>query len=81
MIFLEQVDIEKHNMLTSFEELGFIDPFATNAKAKAEKHMAQLSINKNVYPDRLMDGPKPPKCIFVPDKQMMRKLIKLLLKK
>ena len=38
-IFLEQVEIERHNMLTSFEEIGFLDPFASNTKNKAEKLM------------------------------------------
>ena len=78
-IFLEQVEIERHNNFSTFEEIGFQDPFAPNAKAKAEKVISQLTLGKNVYPDRLMEGPKPPKCVFVPDKALMRKLIKMQL--
>ena len=78
-IFLEQVQTEKTNFIMSFEELGLQDPFTNRSKTKTENVVNQLSMNKNVYPDKIMEGPKPPKCIFVLDKPLMRKLVKLQL--
>jgi len=69
--------IEKKNFLTSFEEIGYIDPTVNNGKTKTEKIINGMNINKNIYPDKLMVESRPPKCVFCPDKQLMRKIIKM----
>jgi hypothetical protein len=63
--------------LASFEEIGYIDPAVNHGKTKTEKIINAMNINKNIYPDKFMLEGRPPKCVFVPDKQLMRKIIKL----
>ena len=76
-VLLQQIGLDKKNYLASFDDIAFVDPTIQNGRARTDKLINAMNINKNVYPDRLMDGAKPPKCVFVPDKQLMRKIIKL----
>jgi hypothetical protein len=76
-IKLEQLaSLDKVNFITSFEEIGLIDPFSKDGRKKTEKHIGAMGMNSLVYPDKLMTGPMPPKCVFVPDRNLMRKIIK-----
>ena len=72
--------IDKKNLLTSFEEIGLFDPFIANNRQKTEKRIAELWVHKNVYPEKVMEDEKPPKCIFLPDRAMFRKIIKMQIK-
>jgi hypothetical protein len=41
-------------LLTSFEEIGFIDPFDKNGRKKTEKIINAMSLKNDVYPDKVM---------------------------
>lgn len=72
--------LEKKNFIASFEEIGLFDPFVTNNRVKTEKKINEISLFKNIYPDKLMDEDRPPKCVFLPDKAVFRKIIKMQIK-
>lgn len=78
-IMLQQAFLDKKNFLQSFEELAFIDPTLPKGRDKTEKTIHAMALSKNVYPDKLMESLTPPKCVFVPNSKMMRKIIKMQL--
>lgn len=53
---------------------------ANNGRAKAEKLFNNTTM-LNIEPYKALDWNKPPRCIFIPDKNFMRKIIKFELKK
>ena len=44
------------------------------------EEIGELWVHKNVYPEKVMEDEKPPKCIFLPDRAMFRKIIKMQIK-
>lgn len=74
---LHLVFLDKKNTIKSFEELGMIDPQGDSTKTK--NVINNLSKQKKSYPEKLLNGDKAPRCVFVPDRQMMRKIMHLQL--
>lgn len=68
--------LDKTNTLKSFDEIGLY----TGSKKQAKRNMDQIEMTKFIYPDKLMTQKSPPKCVFMPDKSLIRSLIKLALK-
>jgi len=75
---LQTAKLEKKITFSTFEELGLIDPSTANSKTKVTKIMDALRVDKPIYKEQF--GARPPKCIFVPDKTLMRKIIRMQLK-
>lgn len=65
-IMLQLAFIEKKRTLSSFEEIGLIDP--QGDLEKTEKVINNMQSMKKVYPEALMKSNRPPKCIFIPNK-------------
>lgn len=82
--------MELNNTVENFEELGLVDPF--NLKSSMEVAEMELKIFDfyiDVYPNAVVEAClkavkeksnfRPPKCIFIPNKEMMRTMIKALI--
>ena len=68
--------------IESFEELGWSDP-ELDPKVGLKKSiewLRRLNFYNYVYPNDQMDEKKVPLCIFVPEKAVLRKMIKALAK-
>ena len=87
---IRRMSLDRKNKIFSFEELGLFDPFEDNSVSKALQEVNQMKFSKEIYPDYIM-GPliravhqknsiQHPKCIFVPDRQVCRKIIKALIR-
>ena len=66
--------MDKKNRIFTFDTIGWSPPGASSTKS-AIKWLKNLKFTKNLYPDNLMDKPKPPSCVFVPDKELMQTMI------
>jgi hypothetical protein len=70
---LQLCRLQKTVTFSTFEELGLIDPSNSN-KTKVAKMVDAIRIDKPIYKEEF--GDLPPKCVFVPDKALMRKIIR-----
>jgi len=78
------------NEQTSFEALLILDPNNKKSLEECEKVAQEIDFYTNVYPDSVIDpliynskvkrSIIPPKCIFLPSKDMMRTIVKANLK-
>jgi len=83
--------MDREHTVNSFEEVGMCNPFKTK---KSEKESRQIintfDFYSEVYPKFIFgaimealannDKVKPPKCVFVPSKKLLRSIIKALIK-
>jgi hypothetical protein len=83
--------MELNHTIESFEELGMINPFDRKKSIELADVMLRIyDFYVDVYPDAVMEiilravaektNVQPPKCIFIPDKSLMRLMIKALVK-
>lgn len=65
-------------MIRSPEDIGFGDPDIDPKQSfnKAITWAKNLNFNTEVYPDDKSDPNHPPRMIFVPEKGLLRKMIK-----
>jgi len=86
-----KLEMDLKNEVNTLEELGMSDPICPEESLKvAESVIKNLNFFYDMYPKEVMDKVKerieygydmdPPKCIFVPSKDVMRTIIKGLLK-
>ena len=68
--------------ITSFEQLGLLDPESERSETvqKSHQEMESLKAKSLVYKEDLIFGKAPPRCSFVPDKDMLRKMIRTVAK-
>ena len=85
--------LEKHLVITSFAEIGLIDPFSTKKKGEdALNTLSSFEIMTDIYPENIIDQDmltrgkkfKPsktlPKMIFLPHKNLLRTMVRAILK-
>ena len=66
--------LSKIKKITSFASIGCYDPTDHKLGKQARKKLENLVLEDDVYEDR--NGAKrPPKCIFLPDKKLLRTMI------
>jgi hypothetical protein len=77
------------NQIDEFEDVGMLNPFETTQSfVKAHETLKYYNFNTEVYPDTVISelleatkehrNIKPPKCIFVPSKKIVRIMIKAM---
>jgi len=66
------------NLIENFEEIGWSDPTVDNkvGTKKAIEWLRKINFYDFIYPMDLSQMILPPKCIFVPEKNLLRKLIR-----
>ena len=57
--------------------LGWTDPKDQDA-SKVMDLLQKLQLEKNVYPDHIMEGKTPPSCIFVPSTSLLLQMIDII---
>ena len=77
MHIMAQVGINRRDEIQSFEEMGWFDPDLDPKKASQQtlNWLTNIKFSRDIYPDEQMDVRKIPTCIFVPQKQILRKII------
>ena len=85
-----KVDMDLVNEQTSFEELLMMNPNNKKSLEDCEKVASSIDFYTNVYPDHVIDplihatrvkrAIIPPKCIFLPCKELIRTVVKANLK-
>jgi hypothetical protein len=66
------------NKIDSFNCIGMVDPFEIESMTEAILHVKKLDFFSQVYPESVvrLAGDKPPKCIWLPYREMVEKIIK-----
>jgi len=83
--------MDREHKIKSFEEIGMTNPFDTRRSIERSKTEVKLfDFYTEVYPKYIFgaiieaiknkEPVKPPKCVFVPSKDVMRSMIKALVK-
>ena len=77
MHMFAQMNINKTDLVGSFEEIGWFDPNLDPkaAQTKTLQWLKGINFARNLYPDHTMQHSTVPMLIFVPEKQLLRKLI------
>lgn len=74
----------KKNTINSFEQLGLTDPtveFRKNAYPATFKKLEEIDFNEFLYPaDVMEDRNKQPQIIFLPDVEILQKIIKTVIR-
>jgi hypothetical protein len=89
MIIKMKSELDRENKYDSFEEIGMTDPFEPKkSMLDAVSNCRTFDFYTEVYPQALIeammeavmneDSIKPPKCIFLPTRDLSRKMIKAL---
>ena len=73
-----RIELSRRNKVCSFASIGCCDPSKEKSHKQALKSMNELMLEDEVYEDMNI-GKRPPKCIFIPDKKMVRIMIKAVL--
>ena len=63
----------------SFEHVGWTDPQSPSA-AKLIKSIQQLNFDTPLYESHLITPEAPPPCIFMPEPEMLKSMVKLAIK-
>ena len=71
--------LDKVPKINSFEQIGWINPELEKAKAilTTTKFIRKITIQDFIYPVDTINLDKPPKCMFLPAKEVVRSLIEL----
>ena len=86
-----RMQMDRTNTVSNFYELGMTDPMKTKESLKdALSEVGTFDFFTEVYPSSVMksivesiknqEKVQPPKCIFMPDKSLLKQMIKGLLK-
>ena len=81
------MSMDKKNTVEDFASIGMLDPTekVKQALEKVDKGIKKFVWNNDVYPKEIMKAcikeNRHPKCIFVPSRRMLRKMVKALLRK
>lgn len=77
-----QLAMNMKDKIESFEELGWSDPELDPkiGLKKSIEWLSRLHFYNFVYPNHQMHETEVPSCIFVPEKTVLRKMIKCLAK-
>jgi len=75
---MASIGLNKTNKIMTFEELGWSDPTLDPVvgKKKAIEWLRKLNFFDCVYPEAMTYSVMTPRCIFVPEKSLLRKLIR-----
>ena len=83
------MEMDFKNKITSFKQLGMFDPIIPDIKGAID-YVNMYSFQKPVYPEAVIGelvqatvekrNIKPPKCIFVPEKSMVRRMVQAVAK-
>lgn len=69
------IPIDKKNLVDNFSMIGWASPDAPNPQ-KALQWLRALKHDELLYPEQCYSDPKkPPSCIFVPETQILNKMI------
>ena len=71
--------MSKQPKIKSFDVIGWGDPFSNNP-VKAKEWLYSLSFDAFVYPKDYIKPENPPMCIFVPEKTLVEKMVKTVMK-
>jgi hypothetical protein len=71
--------LSRWKQISSFTNIGLCDPTKETSHKFAVRKMKELMLEDEVYGESL-DTMKPPKCIFLPDPKLCRRMIKAVLK-
>jgi hypothetical protein len=73
-----QLNMDFTNKINSFACIGMADPFETDSMSEANNHIKTLDFFSTVYPESVvrLAGEVPPKCIWLPYREMVEKIIK-----
>ena len=84
-----KMELDRENKYDSFEEIGMTDPFKPKTSMlDTISYCRTFDFYTEVYPQAMIeammvamlreDSIQPPKCIFLPTKELSRKMIKAL---
>lgn len=81
MHIMAQISIHRGDQIESFEEMGWFDPDLDPKKAQAQtvNWLTNIRWSRDLYPDQYMDPTKVPPCIFIPQKQLLRRIIETVI--
>jgi hypothetical protein len=70
------------SLINSFEELGWIDPEQDpkHARANTLNWLRNIKFENFMYPDNMMQHGVVPNCMFVPSKELLRRMIRIITK-
>ena len=68
------IPVDTKHKVTSFDMIGWTDPDKPNPQ-KTIKWLKSLTHETFIYPMTTFDPEKPPSCIFVPEQDIMFKMI------
>ena len=86
-----KLDMDRKNKIVNYEDIGMADPFSTAKSLEvAEVTINDFNFFTYVYSEKVMNPiikkieengfAKPPKCIFVPCREIIRSMIRALVK-
>ena len=85
-------ELDRVTVIKTLSEIGLIDPFSSKRKGEeAQQTLSLFDISKDIYPEKIMEpirekygmGHKfvnPPKVIFLPHPNIIRTMVRAILK-
>ena len=71
------LSLDHVNNITDFISLGMCDPFnPEKGLSEAKEYIDNLTFHHNIYEGKILSDTKPPKTIFIPTKELKRRIIK-----
>lgn len=76
----QQIPIETDHKIKFLEQVGWCDPNVKDPMKKTISYLDKLSFENHVYPKVYMEATKPPACAFLPEDDVLEKIIKVAMK-